>query len=84
MRRNQSTAKERTFSVHCIIYTSSYPARPTPVDAPPLNTMYTENLFFGSPLISPDSHNPGGQDSIPDIKHHADGHDLHSTSLRVP
>ena len=67
-----------------IIYTSFYPARPTPVDAPPLNTMYTENPFYGSPLISPHLHNLGGQDSIQDIKRHADGYDLYSASLRVP
>ena len=62
-----------------IIYTSSYPARPAPVVALSENTMYTENPVLGSPLISPHSYNPGGQDSIQDIKRHADGHDLYST-----
>ena len=41
--------------------------------------MYTENPFFGSPLTSRNSHNPGCLDSVQDIKRHADGHDLYST-----
>ena len=61
------------------IYQTYISVRPPSVVALSVNSMYTENPFFGSPLFSPHSHNPSGQDSIPDIKRRTDGNDLCST-----
>ena len=66
------------------IYKTYISVRPSSVVALPLNSMCTENPFFGSPLISRHSHNPSGQDSIPDIKGRTDGNDLYSTYGQSP
>ena len=61
------------------IYKTYISVRPSSVVTLSVNTMYTENPFFGSPLFSPHSHNPSGYSSIPDSKRRSDGNDLCST-----
>ena len=66
------------------VSSSVFIPRKASVVALSVNSMYTENPFFGSPLFSPHSHNPSGQDSIPDIKRRTDGNDLYSTYDQSP
>ena len=67
-----------------IIYTSSYPARQSPVVIPSSYTIYTENPSLGSPLIPSNLHNPGCLDLARDIKHHVDDDDLYSIYIENP
>ena len=66
------------------IYRTYISARPSSVVALSVNSMYTENPFFGNPLISPHSHNPSGHDSIQDIVRHNDGNDHCSIYAQSP
>ena len=61
------------------IYKTYISIRPYSVVAPSLKTIYTENPFFHSHLISRHSHDLSGQDSRRDIDRHIDGNDLNST-----
>ena len=66
------------------IYKTYISVRRPSVVALSVNTMYTENPFFGSPLLSCHSYNPKGHDPIPDIKRHTDGNDLYATYDQNP
>ena len=66
------------------IYQTYISVRPSPVVALSVNTMCTGNPLFGSPLFSPHSYNPSGQDSIPYNKRRTDGNDLYSTYGQSP
>ena len=61
------------------IHNTYISARPTPVVAPPVKAMYTENYYFGCPLLSRHWYNPRGHDSIQDIDCESDDNDLYST-----
>ena len=61
------------------IYNTYISARPTPVIVPPLKAMYTENYYFGCPLLSRRWYNPRGYDSMQNIDYQRDDDDLYST-----
>ena len=61
------------------IYKTHISVCPSPVVALSVNTMYTENPFFGSPLISPHTYNPRGHDWIQDIDCQSNDDDLYTT-----
>ena len=66
------------------VSSSVFIPRKASVVALSVNSMYTENPFFGNPLISPHSHNPSGHDSIQDIVRHNDGNDHCSIYAQSP
>ena len=61
------------------IYKTYISIRPSSVVAPPLKTMYTENYYFGSPLLSRRWYNRRGHHSIQDIDCQSDDDDLYYT-----